>query len=144
MCNERMKREMQEAVLAGERALGSLYKVQDKLNSARGWGIFDMLGGGLVCDLMKHSKMKDAASLMEQAKQDLQIFQRELQDVCVSGNLHMEIGSFLTFADFFFDGLLADYLVQSKIADARKQTEEAIRQVERLLQDVKSQMDGEA
>ena len=46
MSNEMMKREMQEAVQAGERALQSLYAARDKLGSARNWGIFDMLGGG--------------------------------------------------------------------------------------------------
>ena len=39
MSNEMMKREMQEAVQAGERALQSLYAARDKLGSARNWGI---------------------------------------------------------------------------------------------------------
>ena len=118
MSNEMMKREMQEAVQAGERALQSLYAARDKLGSARNWGIFDMLGGGFISDFVKHSKMNDAAALMEQAKSDIQRFQRELRDVQVSLDLRMEIGSFLSFADFFLDGLVADYMVQSKIADA--------------------------
>ena len=71
-----MKREMQEAVQAGERALQSLYAARDKLGSARNWGIFDMLGGGFISDFVKHSKMNDAAALMEQAKSDIQRFQR--------------------------------------------------------------------
>ena len=120
MSNEMMKREMQEAVQAGERALQSLYAARDKLGSARNWGIFDMLGGGFISDFVKHSKMNDAAALMEQAKSDIQRFQRELRDVQVSLDLRMEIGSFLSFADFFLDGLVADYMVQSKIADARE------------------------
>lgn len=57
MSNEMMKREMQEAVQAGERALQSLYAARDKLGSARNWGIFDMLGGGFISDFVKHSKM---------------------------------------------------------------------------------------
>lgn len=81
MSNEMMKREMQEAVQAGERALQSLYAARDKLGSARNWGIFDMLGGGFISDFVKHSKMNDAAALMEQAKSDIQRFQRELRDV---------------------------------------------------------------
>ena len=68
MSNEMMKREMQEAVQAGERALQSLYAARDKLGSARNWGIFDMLGGGFISDFVKHSKMNDAAALMEQAQ----------------------------------------------------------------------------
>ena len=53
MSNEMMKREMQEAVQAGERALQSLYAARDKLGSARNWGIFDMLGGGFISDFVK-------------------------------------------------------------------------------------------
>lgn len=135
-----MKRELQEAVTAGEQALRSLYAAREKLGSARNWGIFDMLGGGLISDLVKHSKMNDAVSLMEQAKQELHIFQGELKDVQVFLNLRMEIGSFLSFADFFFDGLVADYLVQSKIVDARNQVDDAIRQVEMILEDIKRQI----
>ena len=101
MSNEMMKRVMQEAVQAGERALQSLYAARDKLGSARNWGIFDMLGGGFISDFVKHSKMNDAAALMEQAKSDIQRFQRELRDVQVSLDLRMEIGSFLSFADFW-------------------------------------------
>lgn len=129
MSNEMMKREMQEAVQAGERALQSLYAARDKLGSARNWGIFDMLGGGFISDFVKHSKMNDAAALMEQAKSDIQRFQRELRDVQVSLDLRMEIGSFLSFADFFLDGLVADYMVQSKIADAREQVDDAINRI---------------
>lgn len=43
MSNELMKKEMEEAIGAGEQALYSLRLAQDRLNSARGWGIFDML-----------------------------------------------------------------------------------------------------
>ena len=49
-------------------------------------------------------------------------------------NLRMEIGGFLSFADFFFDGFVADYLVQSKIASARKQVEDAIVNVTNVLE----------
>ena len=128
MSNEMMKREMQEAVQAGERALQSLYAARDKLGSARNWGIFDMLGGGFISDFVKHSKMNDAAALMEQAKSDIQRFQRELRDVQVSLDL---------------DGLVADYMVQSKIADAREQVDDAINRIEKILADVKNRMNGE-
>ncbi len=43
MSNEVMRREMKEAMDAGERALSSLRSAQEKLNSAGNWGIFDML-----------------------------------------------------------------------------------------------------
>ena len=71
---------------------------------------------------------------MENAKYHLQIFQRELNDVNLSLNLRMEIGGFLSFADFFFDGFVADYLVQSKITSARNQVEDAIVNVTNVLE----------
>jgi len=138
MTNEIMRREMNEAIQAGERALSSLKTAQIQLKSAGNWGLFDMFGGGLFSSMIKHSKMNDASTYMEDAKRDLLVFQRELKDVNIPMNLRMEIGSFLSFADFFFDGFVADYLVQSKITEAREQVEDAIRMVENILKDLKS------
>ena len=142
MSNEVMKREIGEAITAGERALTSLKAAQSKLNSAKNWGIYDMFGGGFIASMIKRSKMDDASAYMEAAKHDLEIFQRELQDVCVPLDLKMEIGGFLTFADFFFDGFVADYLVQSKISDTRRQLADAVRRVENILRDLRIQYGG--
>ena len=142
MSSYMMDKEIQEAIISGERALNSLKNAQEKLNSARNWGIFDMLGGGFITDLIKHSKMSDASSYMEDAKRDLLVFQRELRDVQGHVELKVDISGFLTFADFFFDGIIADYLVQSKIAEARSQVEQAISIVEQLLADLRAQYNG--
>lgn len=136
--NELMRKEMNEAIQAGERALRSLKEAQNQLNGARNWGLFDMFGGGLFSSAIKHSKINDASRYMEAAKRDLQIFQRELRDVNVPMNLKMEVGSFLSFADFFFDGFVADYLVQSKISEAREQVDDAISMVENILRNLRS------
>lgn len=133
MSDERMKQEIREAVGAGARALASLKAAKEKLDSARKWGIVDLLGGAFVADLVKHSRMKEAAGCMETAKRDLQRFQKEVGDVSIPADMRIEVSSFLSFADFFFDGLVSDYLVQSKIADAREQVDEAIRYVETLM-----------
>ena len=140
MNNEIMRREMKEAMDAGERALATLKSAQEKLNSASNWGLFDMFGGGLLSTVMKRSKMTDAQNLMEAAKLDLKRFQKELKDVNVPLNLRIEVGSFLSFADFFFDGFVADYLVQSKISDAKEQVSDAIFRVEQILRELGSKM----
>lgn len=137
MDNELMKREIQEAIRAGERALVSLDEAQKELKSARNWGIYDMLGGGLLGTLIKHSKISSASSCLEEAQAHLRQFQRELKDVQGMPDVHIEIGDFLTFADYFFDGLLADYMVQSKINEARSQTEQAISYVNSLLAELR-------
>ena len=130
MMNETMAREIREARAAGIRALNSLRKAQDYLNSARGWGILDMLGGGMISSLIKHSKLSDAQRCIDQAQYDLDAFRRELADVNLP---YAEIDGFLTFADFFFDGFLADLMVQSRINDAREKLEDACRRVEDVL-----------
>lgn len=137
MCSERMKQEIREAVGAGARALVSLREAQEKLESAKKWGIVDLFGGGFVTDLIKHSRMEDAAACMENARRDLQRFQKELKDVNVPLDLRMEVSSFLSFADFFLDGLVADYLVQKKITEAKEQVEEAIGYVESLMAELR-------
>lgn len=60
------------------------------------------------------------------ARAALKRFQKELMDVENIPDFRIETGDFLTFADYFFDGIVADWLVQSKINDARRQVENAI------------------
>ncbi|MBQ8087978.1 MAG: hypothetical protein IJ074_07245 [Clostridia bacterium] len=124
------RKEIMEAVEAGVRALNSLREAQSKLDSARNWGIFDMLGGGMISSAIKHSKLDDARRCMEKAQWELQSFGRELQDVALPS---VEIDGFLTFADFFLDGFLADFMVQRHINETRSQIDNAIRQVETIL-----------
>ena len=45
----------------------------------------------------------------------------------------METGTFLTFADYFLDGFLTDWLVQTKILEAKRQVDDAIEKVEYIL-----------
>ena len=63
----------------------------------------------------------------------LKRFQRELMDVEDIPEFHIETGDFLTFADYFFDGFVADMLVQSKINEAKRQVENAIQKVNYIM-----------
>ena len=125
--------EIREAINAGESALRSLQDAKSSLDSARGWGILDILGGRGLSGLIKHVKIGDARSSLDQAKADLECFSRELSDVREIQGLDIEIGDFLTFADFFFDGFLADIMVQSKIRQAQDQIDYAIDRVQSML-----------
>ena len=51
---QQQKRKLAE-ILAREEALDSLGRVRSKLDSAHNWGTFDLLGGGLLSGLAKHS-----------------------------------------------------------------------------------------
>lgn len=138
MTREDTLREIREAKDAGNRALLSLRNAQQLLGSAGNWGLVDMLGGGFFTSMIKHSKLNDANQQMEQAKYQLQSFQKELQDINVPGNFGVNVSDFLVFADFFFDGLIADWMVQSKIGDAKMQVNEAIDRIQRVMNDLDS------
>ncbi len=128
-----LEKEKREAIVAGQRALNSLRAAQNELNSAKNWGLWDMFGGSFFSTMIKRSKMDAAKQNMEQAKYDLQDFSRELRDVSISCNLEIETGGFLSFADWFFDSFLVDWMVQDQINKARDQVEQAIWQVENIL-----------
>lgn len=126
-------KEIREAVQAGQEALDYLSRARDCLDSAGNWGLLDMFGGGLLSTFVKHSKMNDAEELVQQARSALKRFQRELMDVDTISEFHIETGDFLSFADYFFDGLIADWLVQSRINDAKRQVDNAIQKVSYIM-----------
>lgn len=128
-----IEKEKREAAAAGERALSSLRRAQAELSSAKNWGVADLFGGGLFTTMVKHSKIDNANACIEQAKCDLQKFRRELGDVEQIADMRIEIGDFLGFADYFFDGMVADWMVQDRINSARSQVDDAVRRVEGIL-----------
>ena len=67
---------------------------------------------------------------MPSARQDLWEFRNELSYL---PEININIDGFLTFADFFFDGFLSDVFIQSRINDAKRQLDEAIRRTESVL-----------
>ncbi|MBR6638209.1 MAG: hypothetical protein IKK96_05060, partial [Lachnospiraceae bacterium] len=57
----------------------------------------------------------------------------ELADVKISADVHISIDGFLRFADYFFDGLIADWTVMDKISQAQSEVESVKRKVENML-----------
>jgi len=131
-------KEIREAVFSGEKALVSLKDAKRYLDSARNWGVVDIFGGDLFSGLMKHSNIDKASQAMDRAKHDLRDFQQELHDVHDLPDMHIDMGDFMTFADYFFDGFIVDFMVQSKINEARQQVNNAISRVEGILRQIRS------
>ena len=128
-----VEKEKREAIEAGQRALNNLHTASENLNSAKNWGLVDMFGGGFFTTMMKQSRMDQAKRNMDLAKLALRNFSKELKDVNIACNLNLDMGDFLTFADYFFDGFAVDWMVQERINKARNQVEEAIRRTEEAL-----------
>ena len=129
-------KEVKEAINAGKNASSALSQMMEPLDSARNWGIWDMLGGGFFTDMIKHSKIDDANKMSYDVQQCLKRFQKELNDVNEFTDIAVDISSFATFADFFFDGLFADWFVQSKINESISNLDNANRKVEDIIEDL--------
>ena len=128
-----MKRQLQEAISAGMRALDTLHAAQKQLNSAKNWGLFDLLGGDWLTTMIKRGKMSEAQDLIEDLRRDLIAFQREIKDVEIITKIDLDDSSLLAFADYFFDDFLSDFLVQRKIKKAQDQLKSIERQVQSIV-----------
>ncbi len=127
------QREIREVIQAGEAALRSLERAKEKMGSAKNWGIFDMMGGGLFSSLFKHSKIDRASADIEEAKRQLAVFKRELEDVSISEDFSVGIGDGLRFIDTFLDNVFADVVVQSRINSAIERLDKVSGQVRGIL-----------
>lgn len=140
------RRELQEARAAGEAALATTDDILSSLSSAEGWGTWDLLGGGLLTDLAKHGHLDDAQRNVEYLQVQLRRFRTELADVAVDADLHVQIEGFLRFADYFFDGLFADWAVLDRIHNSQSQVQKTRDQIWRVLdrlQDLETAADQE-
>lgn len=127
------KKEIEEAIAAGERVINALQSTQESLDSAESWGTWDLLGGGLISDMVKHSNIDDARYSADMVQNYLNEFQTELADVKISSQINVNIEGFEKFADFFFDGLIADWIVQSRIHDSMESVYTVKSEVDKVL-----------
>jgi hypothetical protein len=130
--------EVNEAIVAGRLAKRSLKKVIDKMQSASNWGLWDVFGGGMIVTAVKHSKINQSQKMIENVKVLIEKFKREISDIKnpLNKDLKIKISGFKKFADYFFDGLIFDWLVQSRIRkclDAYTDTEKEISRILKLL-----------
>lgn len=115
---EVMKKEVNEALKAGEIVKDEISNVMKSLESAENWGTWDMMGGGFLATSAKHSRIDEAREYAHNAKIALRRFQNELSDIDLTADFEINIGSFEKFADYFFDGLISDWVVQSRIRES--------------------------
>ncbi|UOE92595.1 hypothetical protein [Alkalihalobacillus sp. LMS39] len=131
--------EYKDAILAGKKAVQSLDLAIDFLEKAKGWSTWDMVGGGLLTTAIKHDHLDSAKKSIHTAQKKLRHFYEELLDVKHHVNAQIELGSFLSFADFFFDGLFIDWMVHGKIQESLDQILKAKQETSSVLKTVKQE-----
>ncbi|MBR3035970.1 MAG: hypothetical protein IKI54_01585 [Lachnospiraceae bacterium] len=133
------EKEIREAIRAADYAITKLQTAGDYLRSARNWGIVDILGGGLLSTYIKRRKMDEASQCMLDARRALAQFRDELDDVDTRFSLSVDQAEseLWRFADYFFDGFIADFAAQDRIARAWNQVDDAIAKVTLIRDELK-------
>ena len=131
------QKELDEAQAACKKSLQGLDRVIGMLKSADSWGVWDMVGGGLFTGIAKHSRLDDARNEIDELQKSLWQLQQELEDVGAKEMLKIDISSLDRFADLFFDNLITDWVVQSRIRtslDQAHQLKTSIQPIQKHLQ----------
>lgn len=58
----------------------------------------------------------------------------------IHADLQVSIDGFMRFADYFFDGLFADWAVLDKIEESQNEVRNTIRKIEKVLEKLSSMM----
>jgi len=133
--NNKQIMEIEEAINAGEIVINQLRNALTKFDSASNWGIFDMMGGGFIATMAKHTKINEGKRELDKVSHSLRNFNREINDVDeeIILNMNIEISSFLSFGDYFFDGIFMDFLVQSKISKMKSNINNGISKTSEII-----------
>ena len=128
------KQEIKEAISAGYSARSTADRILSELEDADGWNTWDILGGGgIITHMAKHSHLDEAQDLVQELQSQLRRFKTELADIQITANMQVNIDGFLRFADYFFDGLFADWAVGDKISQSMNSVSSTKSQISRTL-----------
>lgn len=126
-------RELDEAVAAGDTAHKTVSEIKIKLDKAVNMGEWDLFGGGMLPDIMKHGYLDEAQELVETLQTELRRFRTELADVQFDSDFRINEDGFLRFADYFFDGFFVDLASLRKIEKSRDYVLSVKRDLENVL-----------
>ena len=103
-----------------------------------------------MADLAKYEELDDAQEQIEQLQVELRRFKTELPMLKSPQTFRLRWTAFLKFADFFFDGLFADWAVldhinqaQSRVENTKGQIKRSPRTSEKMREDIDVQIADE-
>lgn len=126
-------KEVDEALNAGEQVRFAAQSALGSLDSARSYGTWDMLGGGIVATALKHERMQGAQNEIERIQWLLSRFSAELRDVQMTVDADLPTEGLLSFADYFFDGFFVDLAVQDRISRVQDSVYACARRVDQVM-----------
>ncbi|MCI7656364.1 hypothetical protein [Anaerotignum sp.] len=126
-------KELQEALDAGRDVHVQVEKALHALDSAEGWGVADMMGGGIMVTMMKRDQMNLAKNAMTEIEYLLRKFRAELSDIAGADTVGADkFGTEWSMMDYLFDGFIIDYMVQQEIRDSLSNMRRLGKEIERV------------
>ena len=122
---ENNKKELDEAIAVGNQAATLASEVIFNLEKAEELFVWDVLFDSMLVDFQKHDFLDKARHAGEKLQQALHRFRSELADVTIDENIDVVLDDFLSFADFFFDGLFSSMAVNDRIKKSKANMENA-------------------
>ena len=106
-------------------------KAEELLKDAKGWGIADIIGGGLFVTMIKRGKLREAQSELISARTHINRLLREMNDVRSVDIIQIRTDGVAGFVDYMGDPI-SDIFVQSRIEEARSRVRETIEKIEAI------------
>lgn len=113
-------REHEEAVAEGTEADQAAVAMLDRLEDASGMATLDLIGGGLLTDVIEHGELEGAQRLGWQVQERLDRFAAELHDLGIVVDPKAPKVDTSAFMDVFFDNMFTDLAMHDRIDQTKK------------------------
>jgi len=135
--NEEIKiQKIKETLETGQVALETLKQAKIKLDSVKSWITIDGFGGSLLISIVKHSKIEETLQVLEEAKKNVRRFQLQLKTIELPMGVKKDVGIFVSFATFFLDGTVENYLIKERVNDVTEQLDDAVEMIEAICRNI--------
>lgn len=129
--NEEIRiRKRKELLETGQVTMESLKQAKMKLDSVKSWIAIEDGRGSFLIGIAKNTKIKETLQFLEQAKKNVRKFQLQLKTIEHPKDVKKDVDIFVSFATFFLDDTLENYLVKKNVRDVMEQLNDAIEMVE--------------
>jgi|SRR5690625_1218389 len=139
MDNKLALRKIDRTIKSGDVAYIKLKEVSNLLNSARRWGLLDIVKGKYLTTFIKRSKLKKAERVSIDAEKALKEFSYNLTELSEFMDIKIDISTSYVFLDYFLDNPIVDILVQGQINNNRKKIDAALRDVQKDIDRLKKE-----
>ncbi len=130
---QNQKREIKEARRAAEKAVATAERVSRDLADAHGWGVYDVIAGGLIADVGKYDCINHAEDNLSTLHTDLYHLRKELKDIKIDSHISINISNDMRVVDIFLDNIFTDFAALGEIKRSRNEVEELIIQLREVI-----------